>query len=88
MQFPKWKLPKYVLAAAQVPVAFSRRSARPLPHPSFSTRPLKQPVAAPQKAKPNIGEVAAWEIAHLGSRHFKKKSPLRKLHWEKHLEKY
>ena len=52
--------------SASPTIAFSRHSARPLAHLRRSTRSLKQPAAAPQKAKPNIGEVAAWEIAHSG----------------------
>ena len=53
--FHKWQLPKcgiYQTATSQV-------------CPSRSDRPPLQPTA-PQRAKPNLWEVATWEIAHLG----------------------
>ena len=56
--FPMWQLPKCAISQAATSQVCPRRSARP---------PL-QPVA-PQRAKPNLLEVAAWEIAHLGSCH-------------------
>ena len=65
--FPKWHFPK-----RQLPKYF--RSTRPQPvlasalgtvaHPSRSAWLPLQP-AAPQRALPNLWEVAAWVIAHL-----------------------
>ena len=76
--FPKWQPPKCASSQAETSKVFLSRSAlpsvcsshgaRPLAHLSRSDRPPFQP-AAPQRAYPNLWEVAAWESAHLGSCH-------------------
>ena len=66
MQFPKQQLPKSVIALG--PQSVLAAALGPLVHPSRSARPPLQP-AAPQRAYPNLWEVAALEIAHLGSCH-------------------
>ena len=69
--FPKWQLPKSVLAPALGPQPVLAAVLGPVSHPSRSAQPPLQP-AAPQRAKPNLKEFVAWEIAHLGSCHLGK----------------
>ena len=72
--FPKRQLSKCAISQAATsqfrPQPVLVLALDPLAHPSRSARPPLQP-AAPQKAESNLWEVAAWEIAHLGSCHWK-----------------
>ena len=64
-------LPKCAISQAATSQDCANRSARP---------PLQS--AAPQKAYPDLWEVAAWEIAHLGNCTFRKNCHLESRPWE------
>ena len=65
-EFPKWQLPKFAISQAATSLAFSSLQSAlaaafgRLVHPSRRTWPQLQP-PAPQKAQPDLREVATWE---------------------------
>ena len=83
--FPSGKFQVYPSRSAWSLVS-SSRSDQPQAHPSCSARPPLQPTS-PQKVWPNLLEVAAWEIAYLGSCHLVN-CHLRSRPWELPLGKY
>ena len=84
VQFSKRQLPKCAISQAATSQVCPSHSALP-PAYSSSARPSLKP-ASPHRAWPNLWEVAAWEIAHLGNCHLGK-YPWEVATWEKSFEK-